>query len=31
MIALLSAVTISFFGATFSGYYGNENNAKESP
>jgi putative ABC transport system permease protein len=29
MITLLSAVTISFFGATYSGYYGNEKNAKE--
>jgi putative ABC transport system permease protein len=29
MIALLSAVTISFFGATYSGYYGNEKNAEE--
>lgn len=29
VIALLSAATISFFGATYSGYYGNEKNAKE--
>lgn len=29
MIALLSAATISFFGATYSGYYGNEKNSKE--
>lgn len=29
LIALLSAVTISFFGATYSGYYGNEISAKE--
>jgi putative ABC transport system permease protein len=29
MIALLSAVTISCFGATYSGYFGNEKKAKE--
>lgn len=29
VIALLSAATISFFGATYSGYYGNEKNSKE--
>ncbi len=29
MIALMSAATISFFGATYSGYYGNEQNSKE--
>lgn len=28
IIALLSAATISFFGATYSGYYGNEKNAE---
>jgi len=29
LIAILSAVTISFFGATYGGYYGNESRAKE--
>lgn len=29
VIALLSAATISFFGAAYSGYYSNEKNAKE--
>lgn len=29
VIALLSAATISFFGATYSGYYSNEKNAEE--
>jgi putative ABC transport system permease protein len=29
LIAILSAATISFFGATYGGYYGNERQAKE--